>query len=178
MPIPRQEVLTWHDIDKIMDCLVPQFHGTFDAMLMITRGGIVPGGLLGEALDLRYILTASVRFASPINVPEIPASLEAPRLLAWPEFLEFPSAALVRDRRVLVVDDVWGSGRTISAVRARVEAAGGRPELCVFHYNPSRSLFKQTEPEYYAAVTDAYIVYPWEARRDRHPVNMGNPSRG
>ncbi len=171
----RQEVLTWHDIDKVIDCLLPQFHGTFDAMLMITRGGIVPGGLLGEALNLRYILTASVRFVDAVKVPEVPASLEPPKLLAWPEFLEFPADKLLADRRVLVVDDVWGSGRTISAVRGRVVAAGGKPELCVFHYNPYRSLFKSTAPDYYAAITDAYIIYPWESRRDRDRLGMTAP---
>ncbi len=163
----RQEALTWNDIDRIVDRLVPQFRGTFDAMLMITRGGIVPGGLVSEALGLTYILTASVRFPEQIKVPEIPLTLDPPKLLAWPEFLEFPRDDLLRGRRVLVVDDVWGSGRTANAVKGRVAGAGGRPEMCVFHYNPHRSLFKSIEPEYYAAITEAYIVYPWEAHRDR-----------
>lgn len=163
----RHEVLTWNQIDKIVDLLLPQFRGSFDAMLMITRGGIIPGGLLSEALGLRYVLTASVRFPEQMKTPDVPSSLEPSKLLAWPEFLEFPRTDLLAGRRVLVVDDVWGSGRTVNAVRGRVESAGGRPEVCVFHYKPSRSLFKQAEPEYYAAVTDAYIVYPWEPRRDR-----------
>jgi len=163
----RQEVLTWNDIDKIVDMLIPQFRGAFDAMLMITRGGIVPGGLISEALGLRDILTASVRFAEQHASLEVPSSLEPPKLLAWPEFLEFPRTELLAGRRVLIVDDVWGSGRTINAVRGRVESAGGRPEICVFHYKPASSLFKQTQPDYYAAITDAYIVYPWEPRRNR-----------
>ena len=163
----RQEVITWSDIDRAIDVLVPQFRGTFDAMLMITRGGIIPGGLVSEAIDLRYILTASVRFPAQINQSDLPAAIEPPKLLAWPEFIEFPRDELLRGRRVLIVDDVWGSGRTINAVRGRVAAAGGTPEICEFHYNPHRSLFKQSQPEYYAAMTEAYIVYPWESRRDR-----------
>jgi hypoxanthine phosphoribosyltransferase len=171
----RQEVLTWHDVDKAVDYLVPQFHGTFDAMLLITRGGIIPGGLIAEAINNRYILTAAVRFPDQVKSPEVPESVEPSRLLAWPEFLEFPAHALLAGRRVLVVDDVWGSGRTITAVKGRVVAAGGQPELCVFHYNPHRSLFKQAEPDYYAAITDAYIVYPWEVRRDRDRFGMASP---
>ena len=60
----RREVLTWSDVDKLIDYLVPQIRGRFDSLLMITRGGIVPGGMLAEALDITYILTASVRFPS------------------------------------------------------------------------------------------------------------------
>jgi Predicted phosphoribosyltransferases len=42
----RRERLTWADVDALIDHLIPQFDHTFDGMLLITRGGIVPGGLL------------------------------------------------------------------------------------------------------------------------------------
>ncbi len=152
----RQERLTWGDVDRLIDALLPQFAGAFDAVLMITRGGIVPGGLISEALDLKVVLTAAVDF--PVDIAQA-------KLLAWPEFLQFPNEALLAGRRVLIVDDVWGSGRTITAVKGRVEAAGGFPELCVLHYNPSRTLFTKAWPTYYAAITDARIIYPWEIDR-------------
>ena len=41
----RREVLTWSDVDKLIDYLVPQIRGRFDSLVMITRGGIVPGGM-------------------------------------------------------------------------------------------------------------------------------------
>jgi hypoxanthine phosphoribosyltransferase len=31
-------------------------------MILVTRGGIIPGGLLAEALDIRDVLTAAVHF--------------------------------------------------------------------------------------------------------------------
>jgi len=38
----RNELLTWDDVDKLVDMLIPQVKtvGPFDAMLMITRGGL------------------------------------------------------------------------------------------------------------------------------------------
>jgi hypoxanthine phosphoribosyltransferase len=152
----RQELLTWDDVDKLIDALLPQLKGSFDAILMITRGGIVPGGLISEARDIKVVLTAAVDF--PLNLAQA-------KLLAWPEFLQFPASDLLAGRRTLVVDDVWGSGRTITAVKNRVEAAGGFPELCVLHYNPGRTLFTKAWPTYYAAITDARIIYPWEIDR-------------
>jgi hypothetical protein len=143
-------------VDRLIGALLPQFRGVFDAMLMITRGGIVPGGIISEALDIKHLLTAAVDF---------PAGVGAAKLIAWPEFLQFPEDRLLAGRRTLIVDDVWGSGRTITAVKGRVEAAGGLPELCVLHYNPTRTLFTKAWPTYYAAVTDAYIIYPWEIDR-------------
>lgn len=155
----RQEILTWTEVDRLIDALLPQFRGNFDAMIMITRGGLVPGGMICEALDIKVVLTAAVEFSTGSD------GGQAAKLMAWPNFLQFPDDRLLADRRILVVDDVWGSGRTITAVKNRVEAAGGSPELCVLHYNPKRSLFTKSLPTYYAAFTDAYIVYPWEIDR-------------
>ena len=52
-------------------------------MLMITRGGLVPGGLIAEAMQMERVFTASVDF---------PAQMEAEKkkLLAWPKFIQFP----------------------------------------------------------------------------------------
>ncbi len=151
-------MLDWDEIDRLINHLIPQFNNAFDAMLIITRGGIIPGGLLCEALGIEAVLTAAVDF--PYE-----ARQEESKLLAWPEFIQFPDESHLMDQQVLVVDDVWGSGRTITAVRSRVAAVGGIPSTCVLHYNPYRSLFTPQKPDYYAAVTDAHIVYPWEVDR-------------
>jgi hypoxanthine phosphoribosyltransferase len=101
--------------------------------------------------------------------------LQQAKLLAWPKFIQFPDENQIAGRRVLVVDDVWGSGRHITAVKSRVEAAGGFPELCVLHYNPSRTLFTKLSPHYYAAITNAFIIYPWEIDRGLEGVPSGQP---
>ena len=155
----RREIVTWEDVDKLIDHLIPQFEIEFEAMVMITRGGIIPGGMLAEAMGLTHILTAAVDFPAQIEK-------DKSRLYAWPSFLQFPDNELIDGRRTLVVDDVWGSGRTITTVKNRISAAGGLPFTCVMHYNPYRSLFGTARPNYYAAITDAYIIYPWEIDRD------------
>ena len=166
----RREILSWSDVDRLVDTLRPQFRGAFDAMLMITRGGIIPGGLIAEALDIKYILTAAVSF--------VEMELPVPKLAALPEFLQFPDDHLLEGRRTLVIDDVWGSGRTITAVKDRVEAARGSAETCVFHFNPHRSLFTKATPTYYGAITDAFIVYPWEIDRGVDPILARQPIMG
>jgi uncharacterized protein len=92
--------------------------------------------------------------------------MERPRLLAWPSFLMFPADDLLNSKRVLIVDDVWGSGRTITSVKNRISAAEGYPYTCVLHFNPYRSLFGANRPDFFAAITDAFIIYPWEVDRD------------
>ncbi|MFZ4815687.1 MAG: phosphoribosyltransferase [Phototrophicaceae bacterium] len=165
----RNLVLTWEDIDRLVDVLIPQLRtaGTFEAMVMITRGGVIPGGIVAEILRIEHMLTAAVDF---------PSSTQG--VVTWPSFLQFPETSLLRGRRTLIIDDVWGSGRTSTAVRGRVEAAGATPFTCVFHFNPYRSLFSRTEPDFYGAVTDAYIVYPWEVDRGLRGIPFMTPSLG
>ncbi|MBN1313003.1 MAG: phosphoribosyltransferase [Anaerolineae bacterium] len=162
----RHELLTWEDVDHLIDILTGQLReaGEFDAIVLITRGGIIPGGLICEAMNIRWVLTAAVRF---------PGGIDTKPLAAWPEFLQFPADQLLAGRHALVVDDVWGSGRTITAVRGRVEAAGGTPATCVLHFNPYRSLFNQAKPDFYGAVTDAHIIYPWEIGRGLDGIMTG-----
>ena len=147
----EREILTWTDIDKLIDHLVPQFEGEFDGILIVGKGALVPGGILSEAMKIKHVLTASVYF------PE-----EVDRKLAWPTFVQFPPDILVTDRRILVVDDIWANGRAITIVQGRLAAAGCQSETAVLHYRIKSNLFPHNGPSYYGAVTSRYIVYPWE----------------
>jgi hypothetical protein len=151
----RRELVSWEEVENLISLLISQLEHDFQAMLIITRGGIVPGGMLAERMGISDILTAAVEFPGDLEY-------EKENILVWPRFLQFPEDELMRSRRVLTVDDVWGSGRTSTAVKNRVSAAGGMPFTSVLHFNPYRNLFGTARPDYFAASTDAYIVYPWE----------------
>lgn len=169
MSMPQKyKRLTWTDVDRVIDMLLPQLEavGPFQAMVMITRGGVIPGGLLAEALDIQHLLTAAVDFPST----------EQAGLMAWPKFLQFPKDDLIEGRRTLIIDDVWGSGRTSTTVKERVLAAGAITYTCVLHFNPYRTLFTKVKPDYYGEATDSYIVYPWETDRGTYGIGEFDPS--
>lgn len=168
--LPRRVFLSWEDVDRLIDNLVPQFKREFNAMVIITRGGIIPGGMLAEAMGITHILTAAVDFPAELE-------MERSKLMAWPEFIQFPASDKLIGRLTLIVDDVWGSGRTITAVKNKISAAGGFPETCVLHFNPYRTLFGSSKPDYFAEVTDARIIYPWEVDRGTHGVLLGQGDR-
>jgi hypoxanthine phosphoribosyltransferase len=158
--LPPHTVLTWTDVDRLINYLIPKFDQEFTAMVMVTRGGIIPGGMLAEAMDITHVLTAAVDFPAEIEQEEN-------KLMAWPQFIQFPADEQLNGFTTLIVDDVWGSGRHITAVKNRVKAAGGDPYTCVLHFNPYRTLFGKAHPDYYADVTSKFILYPWEIDRRR-----------
>jgi hypoxanthine phosphoribosyltransferase len=156
-------LLSWDEVERLISYLIPKFNREFNAMVMITRGGIIPGGMLAEAMNITHVLTAAVDFPSPFET-------EKNKLMAWPQFIQFPAEEQLRGYTVLIVDDVWGSGRTITAVKNRVTAAGGITETCVLHFNPYRTLFGNARPDYYADVTESFVIYPWEIDRKNDKI--------
>jgi hypothetical protein len=146
-----KEHLSWSQIESMVTQLAERMHGrSFDGMLAVTRGGLVPAGMIAYHLGIRNILVAAVQFYSGVG-----------RRGDAPTFLQFPADPFLSHKTVLVVDDIWDSGKTISAVKARVIAAGGTPVTAVLHYKPGASLIPE-QPDYYVEPTDAWIVYPWE----------------
>ena len=161
----KREILSWEDIDKLIDHLIPQFRGEFDGLLMITRGGLVLGGILSETMGITHVLTASVYFPDDVD-----------QKLAWPTFVQFPPDTLLINRRILIVDDIWANGRAIMIVQGRLAAAGCTSETAVLHYRMKSNLFNDAEPDYYGAITDRYIVYPWET--SMLPRSLDKPGTG
>lgn len=147
----QRRLVSWEEIGTLVDQLAKRLPDHYDAMLAITRGGMIPACLLSEQLDMRNIMVAAVQFYTAIG-----ETLDSPR------FFQFPHPELLEGKRILVVDDVWDSGRTVVTVRDRIRAAGGIPEIAVLHYKPARSLYPDDGPDFYAKLTDEWIVYPWE----------------
>jgi uncharacterized protein len=157
----NKQHLTWTQIEDLAIRLADRLPSDYDVMLVITRGGMVPACIISERLNLRNILVAAVMFYT-----------EQERTLDKPIFLQFPADPLLNGHRVLIVDDVWDSGRTIMAVRERVIDAGGLPETAVLHYKPARNAFSNLRPDYYIDETDAWIVYPWDVGEAKLPAGV------
>lgn len=177
-----RQIISWFDVESLLEHLLPQFYGVFDAILMVARGGIIPGGMIAERLGISNLFTTAVSFPADnpdtlplfgkdyLSEPMSSALLQKEfSLRSMPEFLHFPPDKLLLDRRVLVVNHVWNHGRSINAVAGKVIACGGNPELCVLHYKPAQSIFTRLKPDYYAAVTGDFIIYPWEAAHRLEP---------
>lgn len=145
--------LNWHDVEELITRVVMQLNTPYDALLLITRGGIVPGGMIAEALKMKDVLTAAVVFQSG---PGVRAEM------SWPRFQQFPADALLKGKKVLIVDNIWDRGRTIVTAKSRVEGSGATAETAVLHWKQRQNLFENEKPDYYAELTEDWIYYPWQ----------------
>jgi uncharacterized protein len=147
--------LTWADVDQLVSSVMPRLlDQEYDMLIAITRGGIIPGAIIAERLQIQQVLVASVDFYEDETYS-----------FDWPVFMQFPADSFLRGKQVLIVDDIWDRGKQIVSVGERIEQAGGQPFSVVLHYKRHRSQFPDKEPDVYAVETQDWIIYPWEVER-------------
>lgn len=149
--MPETLVLTWEDLDALVARLASSVGRDFDLVLAITRGGLVPAGMLAYRLGLREILVAGVEFYR-----------DGGGTHERPVIGHFPSDELLAGRRVLVVDEVWETGETMTEVLARLRDAGATPTSAVIHWKPGRSRVEGA-PDHHAATVHDWVTYPYKA---------------
>lgn len=151
----KKVYLSWVHVDKLINRMLSRLEAyDYDLVIAITRGGIVPGAIIAERLSIQQVLIASVDFYE-----------DEEHDLDWPVFMQFPADSFLRGKQVLIVDDVWDRGKQVVHVTERVKQASGRPFSVVLHYKPHRSQFQDKFPDFYAAETKDWIIYPWEVER-------------
>jgi hypoxanthine phosphoribosyltransferase len=149
----ERDVVDWPKLEDLVRRLADMVRGEYDVMLAITRGGLVPAGMLAYLLGIRDILVAAVAYYDDHG-----------QARDHPVFLQFPADPLLHGKRVLIVDEVWDTGTTIDAVIERVRLGGGTPTTAVLHYKPGRSKVASA-PDHFVVSTDAWVVYPFKYGR-------------
>lgn len=151
---PETLVLSWDELNDHVETLAQQIGALPvdqhpDAILAISRGGLVPGAMLAYRLGVRDLLVAvAEHYDAAGRRPE-------------PSITRMPSDSSLRGRSVLIVDEVWESGRTLALVAERAHAAGASVRTVVVHYKPSKSEVPGL-PDFFAARADGWITYPYK----------------
>ena len=153
VPATAALAVSWEELDRLVARLAELVGRDHDLVLAITRGGLVPAGMLAYRLDLREILVAGVELYRSDGVMH-------PAPVVW----HFPEESLLTGKRVLVVDEVWETGETMTEILGRLRRAGAEATSAVVHYKPARSRVAG-EPDRYAALADGWVTYPYKAGR-------------
>ena len=156
-----REVLTWQAFGDGMRTLAEHsFESGWmpDLVVAVARGGLLPAGALSYALGTKSIGTLNVEFYTDI-AETLPEPVVLPPLM---------DTTALRGNKVLVVDDVADSGKTlqlvvdlvskhgvVSADEEVVEVSEVRSAVI---YEKSRSIVK---PDYVLKKTDKWINFPW-----------------
>lgn len=117
-----------------------------EIILAVGRGGFYPGTLISHILQVEIY---PVRLSRRVN--DIVA-YESPQWLVKP-----PEA--VKDRRVLIVDEISSIGETLQMVKSEAEKLGAKAVRSAVMYAHS---WGTSVPDYIGLVSDALILNPWD----------------
>ena len=146
------EVPTWN---KICDMLLSQAEkirqSSFkpDVIVGVTRGGWVPARVLSDLLGVPDFATVRVEFY--LGVTETRNE---------PVLIQGVSAA-VTGKKVLIVDDVADTGKSLQLAREHVLQQGATEVKIATVYRKPWSVIK---PDYYETETSCWVVFPWETK--------------
>ena len=130
-----------------------------DMLLSIARGGLVVGGALAYALDVKNTFTMNVEFYVGVD-ERLPVPMILPPV---PELVDLDEA------RVLVVDDVADTGRTLALVKDFCAGSVGETRVAVLYEKPRSAV----RCEYVWRRTDRWIDFPWSAAGPIRSLSLG-----
>ncbi len=140
--------LGWDQFHRDCEVLAEKVRASgraYDKLLCITRGGVFVGGLLGHMLGLRNITTIALKLYDFDQMGQVVEQLSAPDL-------PLPGS------RLLVVDDLLDSGRTLSYI---VEKWGEEYaiDIAVLYDKGNGEL----RPAFTAKeIPNEWVAFPWE----------------
>ena len=118
-----------------------------EVIVGVSRGGWPPARVMSDLLENSNIANMKVEFYKGIGVRS-----KRPRITQ-------PVTSPVVGRRVLVVDDVADTGRSLNVVAKHIRRKGAKEmKVCTIYMKP-QSIFL---PDYYAKTTSKWIIFPWE----------------
>ncbi|HCJ49693.1 MAG TPA: phosphoribosyltransferase [Microbacterium sp.] len=165
MPVTERETLTWDGFGQatrdlarsiVADGFAPE------VVVAIARGGLLPAGAIAYGLGVKSCGALNVEFYTGIGTV-----LDAPELL--PPDLDL---GYLPGKRVLLVDDVADSGRTLAlAVRMLEEAGADVRSVCIYTKPGSVAT-----PDYSWRETDLWINFPWSFQGTVAQEDAGLPA--
>ena len=142
--------MTWEDVGTAVDELAVKIHAAEfvpDAVLALARGGLPAGGALAYALGVKTMATLNVEFYTGVD-----ERLDEPLLLP-----PVPDLTVLRTERLIIVDDVADTGRTLALAR----------DFCAGHVGDVRTAVLYEKPhsvvrsDFVWRRTDKWINFPW-----------------
>lgn len=146
----EREILTWDQFGMASRALARRIVADGfqpEVVVAIARGGLLPAGAIAYGLGVKHCGALNVEFYTGIGTV-----LDAPEVLRPALDVDY-----LRGRRVLLVDDVADSGRTLALAVQMLRDRGADMRSAVIYTKPTTII----QPDYSFKDTALWIDFPW-----------------
>lgn len=142
----EKQYYAYEELISDTKALISRFEYSYDALLVVARGGMTFAHILAEALNIRDIAL--------VSLASYDKTVQRDRVT----INEFPT--LDTNKRYLIVEDIVDSGKSMLALTEKL--AQDYPQL---DYDVAAIFYKNTalySPKYYLHEAKAWIEFFWE----------------
>ena len=146
------EIPTWDKIYEFLLSLAEKIREDKfkpDVIVGVSRGGWPPARVMSDLLENPEIANVKAEFYLGV------AQTKGEPLITQ------PVSVSVRDKEVLLMDDVADTGKSLRLVRAHLKEKGATEvKIATIYYKP----WSVVIPDYYEKETRSWIIFPWERK--------------
>ncbi|MGC8600888.1 MAG: phosphoribosyltransferase [Thermoprotei archaeon] len=158
---PQLQEISWEDVmilsSKIAKVITSRSF-KFDAVVGISRGGIIPARIISDMLLVKDFYVYGVKYYSGIN------ERDEVKVVQRPE-------GNFKNKNILIVDDIIDTGKTIALVKRELESEVASVKVAALFKKP----WSEVEPDFYGDVTDKWVVFPWEVTETKAELEKKGP---
>ena len=120
-----------------------------DVIVGISRGGWIPARIISDLLENPKLANITVEFYLGVAKTKLKPVITQ------------PISVSVENKKVLIVDDLADTGKSLRLVISHLSAKGASEiKIATIFYKPWSSIV----PHYYQKETQSWIVFPWDIK--------------
>lgn len=163
---PEFEVPTWDEVYDMLLSLADKIRKNEfkpDIIVGVSRGGWPPARVLSDLLSNPNV--ANVRAEFYVGVAQTRCE----------PALTQPVSVPVEGKKILVVDEVADTGKSLKLVKDHiVEQGASEVKIATVYYKP----WSVMKPDYYEKETRRWIVFPWERKETVRKISAKCEEKG
>jgi uncharacterized protein len=146
------EVPTWNQIYDMLLSQAQKIQSQYfkpDVIVGVARGGTIPARILTDLLETPKMETVQIEFYVGIAQTTLEPALK--------QALNTQGMG----KKILLVDDIADSGRSLKLAIAYLQEQGARELKTATLYQKPQSI---TTPDFYEKQTSHWVVFPWDTK--------------
>jgi len=143
--------ISWEEAERLAENVALQAAKSGfkpDAVVGIGRGGWVPARVVADVLGIGVALSICIKYYESVG-----------RTRGKPLVFQAIPREGIEGRRLLVVDDIADTGKSLRVALGLLSAARD-VRVATLHFKPG----SEVKPDFFAEKATEWIVYPWEKR--------------